>query len=166
MVYASSSSVYGANTTMPFSVHQNVDHPISLCAATQKANELMAHTYSHLYDFPTTGLRFFTVYGPCGWPDMAIFKFTKAILADETIDVYNNGKMKRDFTYVDDTVEAVVRVSDRIAQPISNWSSDTPDPGSSAAPYKIYNIGNNQPVELMYFIETLEKCLARPRSKT
>ena len=159
LVYASSSSVYGANTKMPFSVHHNVDHPVSLYAASKKANELMAHTYSHLYGLPTTGLRFFTVYGPWGRPDMALFLFTKAILAGKPIDVYNHGKMRRDFTYVDDIVEGVVRVADRTPQPNPAWSGDDPDPGTSAAPYKVYNIGNNQPVELMHMIETLEDCL-------
>ncbi len=165
LVYASSSSVYGANTAMPFSVHHNVDHPVSLYAATKKANELMAHTYSHLYGLPTTGLRFFTVYGPWGRPDMALFLFTKAILDGQPIDVFNEGKMRRDFTYVDDIVEGVMRVADRIARPNPNWSSDRPDPGTSRAPYKIYNIGNNQPVELLYFIETIEKCLGRQAKK-
>ena len=159
LVYASSSSVYGANTQMPFSVHQNVDHPLSLYAASKKANELMAHTYSHLYELPTTGLRFFTVYGPWGRPDMALYLFTKAILAGRTIDVYNHGKMRRDFTYVDDIVDGVVRVIDRPAEPNPGWTSKTPDPGTSRAPYKIYNIGNNQPVELQYFIEVLENAL-------
>jgi len=159
LVFASSSSVYGANTKMPFSVHDNVDHPVSLYAATKKANELMAHSYSHLYNLPTTGLRFFTVYGPWGRPDMALFLFTKAILAKQPIDVFNYGKMRRDFTYIDDIVEGVVRVMDKIPQPNLAWSGASPDPGSSKAPYKIYNIGNNQPVELMRFIEVLEDCL-------
>ena len=159
LVYASSSSVYGTNTKMPFSVHHNVDHPVSLYAASKKANELMAHTYSHLYGLPTTGLRFFTVYGPWGRPDMALFLFTKAILAGKPIDVYNHGKMRRDFTYIDDIVEGVVRVANRTPQPNPAWSGDDPDPGTSAAPYKVYNIGNNQPVELMHMIETLERCL-------
>ncbi len=159
LVYASSSSVYGANTKMPFSVHHNVDHPVSLYAASKKANELMAHTYSHLYGLPTTGLRFFTVYGPWGRPDMALYLFTQAILAGRPIDVYNHGKMRRDFTYIDDIVEGIVRVADRIPEPNPDWSADDPDPGSSAAPYKVYNIGNNQPVELMHMIETLENCL-------
>lgn len=159
LVYASSSSVYGANTTLPFSVHQNVDHPLSLYAATKKSNELMAHTYSHLYDLPTTGLRFFTVYGPWGRPDMALFKFTKAILADEAIPVFNFGKHKRDFTYVDDIVDGVVRVLDRTAVKNMNWSGDTSDPGSSNAPWKIYNIGNNQPISLMDYIGALEEAL-------
>jgi len=161
LAFASSSSVYGANTKMPFSVHDNVDHPVSLYAATKKANELMAHTYSHLYKLPCTGLRFFTVYGPWGRPDMALFLFTKAILEGRPIDVFNNGKMQRDFTYIDDIVEGVVRVTDNIAAPNSNWSSDSPDPGTSLAPYKIYNIGNNNPIELMRFIEVLEKALGK-----
>lgn len=164
-VYASSSSVYGANTKTPFSVHDNVDHPVSLYAATKKANELMAHTYSHLYGLPTTGLRFFTVYGPWGRPDMALFLFTKAILAGEAIDVFNYGKMKRDFTYIDDIIEGVVRVVDKIPAPNPVWSGDAPDPSSSSAPYKLYNIGNNQPVELMQFIEVLEACLGRSAKK-
>ena len=159
LVYASSSSVYGANTTMPFSVHHNVDHPLSLYAATKKANELMAHTYSHLYNLPTTGLRFFTVYGPWGRPDMALFLFTKAITEGKTIDVFNEGQMRRDFTYVDDIVEGVVRVTDRVASGNGQWSGALPDPGSSRAPYKIYNIGNNNPVELMHLITTLERAL-------
>lgn len=159
LVYASSSSVYGANTTMPFSVHQNVDHPLSLYAATKKANELLAHSYSHLYQLPTTGLRFFTVYGPWGRPDMALFLFTKAIVEGRPIDVFNHGKMKRDFTYVSDIVEGVARVSECVPEPNSNWSGATPDPGGSAAPYKLYNIGNNQPVELMRLIEVLETAL-------
>jgi len=165
LVYASSSSVYGANTEMPFSVHHNVDHPVSMYAATKKANELMAHTYSHLYGVPTTGLRFFTVYGPWGRPDMALFLFTKAILAGKPIDVFNHGKMRRDFTYIDDIVEGVVRVVDRIPQANPAWSGDAPDPGTSYVPYKIYNIGNNQPVELMHLIETLEKCLGKAAEK-
>jgi UDP-glucuronate 4-epimerase len=165
LVYASSSSVYGANTTMPFSVHHNVDHPVSLYAATKKANELMAHSYSSLYGIPTTGLRFFTVYGPWGRPDMAYFSFTKAILEGRSIDVFNHGRMQRDFTYVDDIVEGVLRVIDRIPQPDTSWSGAVPDPGSSFAPYKIYNIGNNQPVELMRFIEVLEECLGRQAVK-
>ncbi len=165
LTYASSSSVYGANTTMPFSVHHNVDHPLSLYAASKKANELMAHTYSHLYGLPTTGLRFFTVYGPWGRPDMALFLFTKAILEGRPIDVFNNGKMRRDFTYVDDIVEGVVRVSDKVASPNPEWTGATPDPGTSAAPYRIYNIGNNQPVELMHLIGTLEKCLGKTAEK-
>ena len=161
LVYASSSSVYGANTTMPFSVHDNVDHPVSLYAASKKANELMAHTYSHLYGLPTTGLRFFTVYGPWGRPDMALFLFTKAILAGKTIDVFNHGRMRRDFTYIDDIVEGVMRVTDNIAAPNPDWTGDRPDPCTSAAPYRLYNIGNNSPVELMHLIETLEKALGR-----
>jgi UDP-glucuronate 4-epimerase len=159
LVYASSSSVYGANTKMPFSIHDNVDHPVSLYAASKKANELMAHTYSHLYTLPTTGLRFFTVYGPWGRPDMALFLFTKAILAGEPIPVFNHGKMQRDFTYIDDIVEGVVRVLDTIPQPNPGWLSSAPDPGTSKAPYRIYNIGNNQPIELLHFIEMLEACL-------
>ena len=156
LVFASSSSVYGANTRMPFSVHDNVDHPVSLYGASKKANELMAHTYSHLYGLPATGLRFFTVYGPWGRPDMAYFLFTKAILEGRPINVFNYGKMRRDFTYIDDIVEGVVRVLGRPAEPNRTWSGDAPDPGSSVAPYKLYNIGNNQPVELMRFIEVLE----------
>jgi UDP-glucuronate 4-epimerase len=159
LVYASSSSVYGANTKMPFSVHDNVDHPVSLYAASKKANELMAHTYSHLYRLPTTGLRFFTVYGPWGRPDMALYLFTKAILAGRPINVFNKGRMKRDFTYIDDIVEGILRVSEKVPQPNPDWSGDNPDPGTSTAPYKIYNIGNNQPVELQHFIAALEKCL-------
>lgn len=159
LVYASSSSVYGANTAMPFSVHQNVDHPLSLYAATKKANELMAHTYSGLYGLPTTGLRFFTVYGPWGRPDMALFLFTKAILEGKPIDVYNHGKMKRDFTYIDDIVEGVIRVADRPATANPGWQGSAPDPGTSFSPWRVYNIGNNQPVELLHFIETLEQCL-------
>ena len=165
LTYASSSSVYGANTDMPFSVHDNVDHPLSLYAASKKANELMAHTYSHLYGLPTTGLRFFTVYGPWGRPDMALFLFTKAILEGKPIDVFNHGQMKRDFTYVDDIVEGVVRVSDAIASPNAEWSGDSPDPGTSRAPYRIYNIGNNSPVELMRMIEVLESCLGKTAVK-
>lgn len=161
LVYASSSSVYGANTSMPFSVHDNIDHPLSLYAASKKANELMAHTYAHLYGLPCTGLRFFTVYGPWGRPDMALFLFTRAILAGEPIDVFNHGRMRRDFTYIDDIVEGVVRVTDQPAQPNPEWSGDTPDPGTSSAPYRVYNIGNNKPVELMYLIETLEKALGK-----
>ena len=159
LVYASSSSVYGANTSMPFSVHDNVDHPLSLYAASKKANELMAHTYSHLYGMPTTGLRFFTVYGPWGRPDMALFLFARALLAGEPIDVFNYGKMRRDFTYIDDIVEGVVRTLDHIATSNPQWDGATPDPGTSAAPYRLYNIGNNNPVELMYLIEVLEKKL-------
>jgi UDP-glucuronate 4-epimerase len=165
LTYASSSSVYGANTTMPFSIHHNVDHPLSLYAATKKANELMAHTYSHLYRLPTTGLRFFTVYGPWGRPDMAMFLFTKAILGGKPIDVFNNGQMRRDFTYVDDIVEGVIRVSDRVAVSNPKWTGAHPDPGTSSAPYRIYNIGNNQPVELMRIIECLEQSLGRVAEK-
>lgn len=159
LVYASSSSVYGANTAMPFSVHQNVDHPLSLYAATKKANELMAHSYASLYGLPCTGLRFFTVYGPWGRPDMAYFSFTRAILEGRPIDLYNNGRMQRDFTYIDDIVEGVVRAADRVAAPDPVWNSRQPDPGSSCVPWRIYNIGNNQPIELLEFIETLERCL-------
>lgn len=162
LVYASSSSVYGANTTLPFSVHQNVDHPLSLYAATKKANELMAHTYSHLFQIPTTGLRFFTVYGPWGRPDMALFLFTKSILEGRPIDVFNAGQMQRDFTYVDDIAEGVIRVAGQPATPDPDWNSAAPDPASSAAPYRIYNIGNHQPVPLLYLIELLEQELGRP----
>jgi len=165
LVYASSSSVYGANTSMPFSVHDNVDHPLSLYAASKKSNELMAHTYSHLYSLPTTGLRFFTVYGPWGRPDMAMFLFTKAILAGESIQVFNYGKMKRDFTYIDDIVEGVVRTLDHNAPENPEWSGADPDPGTSSAPYRLYNIGNNNPVELMYLIETIEKTLGKTSEK-
>ncbi len=165
LVYASSSSVYGANTQMPFSVHQNVDHPVSLYAATKKANELMAHTYSHLFRLPTTGLRFFTVYGPWGRPDMALFLFTEAILARRPIDVFNHGRMRRDFTYIDDIVEGVVRVADRVPQPDSAWSGANPDPGTSSAPYRVYNIGNNRPVELLQMIAMVEQCLGRTAVK-
>jgi UDP-glucuronate 4-epimerase len=165
LVYASSSSVYGANTEMPFSIHHNVDHPLSLYAATKKANELMAHTYSHLYGLPTTGLRFFTVYGPWGRPDMALFLFTKAILEGRPIDVFNEGHMRRDFTYIDDIAEGVVRVLDRTATANPNWSGARPDPGTSAAPYRLYNIGNHEPVELMRLIEVLETCLGRKAEK-
>jgi UDP-glucuronate 4-epimerase len=165
LVFASSSSVYGSNTKMPFSVHDNVDHPISLYAATKKANELMAHTYSHLYGLPTTGLRFFTVYGPWGRPDMAPILFTKAILAGQPIDVFNHGKMQRDFTYIDDIVEGIVQVIGKIPQPNPDLTGDITDPSISKAPYKIYNIGNNQPIELMYFIEVLEKCLGMTAQK-
>jgi UDP-glucuronate 4-epimerase len=165
LVYASSSSVYGANTKMPFSIHDNVDHPVSLYAASKKANELMAHTYSHLYHLPTTGLRFFTVYGPWGRPDMALFLFTKAILEGKPIDVYNYGKMRRDFTYIDDIVEGVVRVIDCLPQPDPGWSGLHPDPGTSTAPYRVYNIGNNKPVELLSFIEVLENCLGKKAEK-
>ncbi len=165
LVFASSSSVYGANTKMPFSVHDNVDHPVSIYAASKKANELMAHSYSHLYGIPCTGLRFFTVYGPWGRPDMALFLFTKAILEDKPINVFNYGKMERDFTYIDDIVEGVIRVMKRPAKPNPEWSGDTPDPGSSYAPYKIYNIGNNQPVQLMKFIEIIEETLGKKAEK-
>lgn len=165
LVYASSSSVYGANTTMPFSVHHNVDHPLSLYAASKKSNELMAHTYSHLFDIPITGLRFFTVYGPWGRPDMAYFSFTNKILNDETIDVFNDGKHKRDFTYIDDIVEGVIRTLDTIPESNSDWNGAEPDPSSSNAPYRIYNIGNNNPVELMTFIETIEKNLGKEAEK-
>jgi UDP-glucuronate 4-epimerase len=161
LTYASSSSVYGANTAMPFSVHDNVDHPVSLYAASKKANELMAHCYSHLYALPTTGLRFFTVYGPWGRPDMALFIFTKAILEDRPIQVFNEGRMRRDFTYIDDIVEGVLRTSDRVAPPNPGWDGAKPDPGTSKAPYRLYNIGNNQPVELMHMIATLEAALGR-----
>ena len=165
LVYASSSSVYGANTAMPFSVHHNVDHPMSLYAATKKANELMAHTYSSLYQLPTTGLRFFTVYGPWGRPDMALFKFTKNILAGKAIDVFNNGNHRRDFTYIDDIVEGVIRTLDKLPAPNPDWNGDAPDSASSYAPYRIYNIGNNQPVELMRYIEVLEQCLGKQAEK-
>jgi UDP-glucuronate 4-epimerase len=165
LVFASSSSVYGANTAMPFSVHQNVDHPLSLYAASKKANELMAHTYAHLYRLPVTALRFFTVYGPWGRPDMALFIFTKKILAGEPIDVFNNGHHARDFTYIDDIVEGVVRTADHIAAPNPNWSGERPDPATSSAPYRLYNIGNNNPVELMHFIACLEKALGREAKK-
>ena len=165
LVFASSSSVYGANTKMPFSVHDNVDHPVSLYAASKKSNELMAHTYSHLFQLPCTGLRFFTVYGPWGRPDMALFLFTKAILAGKPIEVFNHGKMKRDFTYIDDIVEGVVRVMDRLPEPNQEWSGDAPDPGSSYAPYKLYNIGNNNPVKLMEFIGAIEKALGEKAKK-
>jgi UDP-glucuronate 4-epimerase len=161
LVYASSSSVYGANTTMPFSAHHNVDHPLSIYAASKKSNELMAHTYSHLYSLPTTGLRFFTVYGPWSRPDMALFKFTRAILAGERISVFNYGKHRRDFTYIDDIVDGIVRVLDQPAQPNPAWSGAKPDPGSSTAPWRVYNIGNNSPVELMDYIAALEKALGR-----
>ena len=159
LVYASSSSVYGSNTSQPFSVHDQVDHPLSLYAATKKANELMAHSYSHLYGLPTTGLRFFTVYGPWGRPDMALFKFTKAIIEGKTIDVYNEGKMKRDFTYVDDIATAVTLLLDHIPIADAAWNSDQPDPGTSSAPYRIYNLGNQQPTELTRFIEVLEEVI-------
>ena len=165
LVYASSSSVYGANTQMPFSVHDNVDHPVSLYAATKKANELMAHCYSHLYSIPTTGLRFFTVYGPWGRPDMALFLFTKAILEGREIDVFNHGRMQRDFTFIDDIVEGVVRVTDATATPDAHWSGDRPDPATSRAPYRVYNIGNNSPVQLGHMIEVLENALGRTAKK-
>ncbi|RII27576.1 MAG: capsular biosynthesis protein CpsI [Geobacter sp.] len=165
LVFASSSSVYGANTCIPFSVHHNVDHPVSLYAATKKANELMAHSYASLYSLPTTGLRFFTVYGPWGRPDMAYFSFTRAILAGQPIDVFNNGRMERDFTYIDDVVEGVVRVMERIPSSDPAWNGDRPDPGTSYAPYRIYNIGNNRPVELLRFIEVLEGCLGKKAVK-
>jgi UDP-glucuronate 4-epimerase len=165
LVYASSSSVYGAVTQMPFSVHQNVDHPISVYAASKKTNELLAHTYSHLYRLPTTGLRFFTVYGPWGRPDMAPFLFTRAILAGEAINVFNNGQMERDFTYVDDIVEAVARVGERPAAPNPAWSGDAPDPATSNAPYRLYNIGNHEPVKLLRFIEVLEQSLGKAAIK-
>jgi len=164
-VYASSSSVYGMNSDMPFSVHDNVDHPMSLYAASKKANELMAHTYSHLFNLPTTGLRFFTVYGPWGRPDMALFLFTKAILAGEPIKVFNNGQMQRDFTYIDDIVEGVIRVMDKPATPNPNWDSAAPDPGTSSAPYRIFNIGNNNPVLLTDFIAAIEKALGKTAEK-
>jgi UDP-glucuronate 4-epimerase len=165
LVFASSSSVYGANTNMPFSVHHNVDHPVSLYAASKKSNELMAHTYSHLFGLPCTGLRFFTVYGPWGRPDMALFLFTKAILEDKPIDVFNHGKMKRDFTYIDDIIEGVVRVMKNSPDPNPNWTGDAPDPGTSYAKYKIYNIGNNQPVELIDFIRAIETTLGKKAKK-
>ncbi|MBL4574142.1 MAG: NAD-dependent epimerase [Gammaproteobacteria bacterium] len=161
LVYASSSSVYGANTSMPFSVHDNVDHPLSLYAASKKSNELMAHTYSHLFRLPTTGLRFFTVYGPWGRPDMALFLFTKNILAGEPIDVFNHGHHQRDFTYVDDIVEGVIRTLDNVAQANESWSGDTPDSATSLAPFKLYNIGSNNPIQLMRYIEILEGCLGK-----
>jgi UDP-glucuronate 4-epimerase len=165
LVYASSSSVYGSNKVSPFSVHHTVDHPVSLYAATKKANELMAHTYSHLYGLPTTGLRFFTVYGPWGRPDMALFLFTRAILAGQPIDVFNHGKMQRDFTYIDDIVEGVVRVADRVPQPNPAWDAALADPGTSSAPYKVYNIGGNRPVELLHFIQVLEQTLGKSAEK-
>ncbi|MFT5718003.1 MAG: UDP-glucuronate 4-epimerase [Oleiphilaceae bacterium] len=161
LVYASSSSVYGANESMPFSVHDNVDHPVSLYAATKKANELMAHTYSHLFDLPTTGLRFFTVYGPWGRPDMALFMFTKNIIEGKPIDVFNYGKHKRDFTYIDDIVEGVIRTLDNVAEPNPEWSGMNPDSATSKAPYKIYNIGSNKPCELMRYIEIIEECVGK-----
>ena len=165
LVFASSSSVYGSNTQKPFSVHHNVDHPVSLYAATKKSNELMAHAYAHLYDLPVTGLRFFTVYGPWGRPDMSLFLFTKNILAGNPIDVFNYGDHARDFTYIDDIVEGVVRTLDRVATPNADWDSGAPDPGTSGAPYRLYNIGNNSPVGLMQFIECLEKALGKQAEK-
>lgn len=165
LVYASTSSVYGNHTNMPFSIHDSVDHPVSLYAATKKANELMAHTYSHLFNLPTTGLRFFTVYGPWGRPDMALFLFTKNILAGEPIDVFNYGKHKRDFTFVEDIVEGVVRTLDNVATPDPAWNSEKPDPATSSAPFRIYNIGNNKPVDLEHYISTLESCLNRTAEK-
>jgi len=165
LVFASSSSVYGANTAMPFSVHQNVDHPLSIYAASKKSNELMAHCYAHLFQIPVTGLRFFTVYGPWGRPDMALFKFTRNILAGEPIDVFNNGHHARDFTYIDDIVEGVLRTFDHVPRPDPEWSGARPDPATSSAPYRIYNIGNHNPVELMHFIGVLEKALGREAKK-
>ncbi len=165
LVFASSSSVYGANTKMPFSVHDNVDHPVSLYAATKRTNELMAHTYSSLYGIPSTGLRFFTVYGPWGRPDMAYFLFTRAILEGRPIDVYNYGKMRRDFTYIDDIIEGVVRVMEKAPEPDPGWNGEAPDSATSYAPYRLYNIGNNDPVELVHFIEVLEHCLGRKAQK-
>jgi UDP-glucuronate 4-epimerase len=165
LVYASSSSVYGGNTHMPFSVHDSVDHPVSMYAATKKANELMAHTYSHLFGLPTTGLRFFTVYGPWGRPDMALFLFTKAILEGRPIDVFNHGQMQRDFTYVDDIVEGVIRVTDRVAAPAPDYNAASPDPSTSHAPYRVFNIGNHQPVPLMDFITTIEEALGQKAEK-
>ena len=165
LVYASSSSVYGANTRTPFSVHDNVDHPLSLYAASKKSNELMAHVYAHLYRIPVTGLRFFTVYGPWGRPDMALFTFVKKILAGQPIDVFNQGHHARDFTYIDDIVEAVVRVTDRIPGPNTNWTGEMPDPSTSSAPYRLYNIGNSQPVQLMDFIAAIETALGRKAEK-
>ncbi len=165
LVFASSSSVYGANTKMPFSVHHNVDHPVSLYAATKKSNELMAHTYSSLYKLPCTGLRFFTVYGPLGRPDMALFLFTRAILENKPIDVFNHGEMQRDFTYIDDIVEGLIRVIDNIPASDEGWNRDNPDPATSYAPYRMYNIGNNNPVKLMKFIGVLEDCLGKKAEK-
>ena len=165
LVYASSSSVYGANTNMPFSVHNNVDHPVSLYAASKKSNELMAHTYSHLYKLPTTGLRFFTVYGPWGRPDMALFLFTRNILEGKPIDVFNYGKHRRDFTYIDDIVEGVIRTLDKVATGNEDWNGDNPDTATSLAPYRLYNIGNNSPVDLMHYIEVLEQCLGKKAEK-
>jgi UDP-glucuronate 4-epimerase len=165
LVYASSSSVYGAGTHMPFSTHQNVDHPVSLYAASKKANELMAHAYAHLYRIPTTGLRFFTVYGPWGRPDMALFLFTRAILSGKPIDVFNHGDMKRDFTYIDDIIETLARVGEKPAAPNANWNSDAPDPSSSNAPYRVYNLGNHSPVQLLHLIEVLEDALGKKAVK-
>lgn len=165
LVYASSSSVYGANATAPFSEHHSVDHPVSLYAATKRSNELMAHTYSHLFALPVTGLRFFTVYGPWGRPDMAYFAFTKAILEGRSIDVFNHGRMQRDFTYIDDIIEGVVRVMDHVPRPDPSWNAERPDPATSSAPYRVYNIGNHQPVELGRFIEVLEECLGKKAEK-
>jgi UDP-glucuronate 4-epimerase len=165
LVYASSSSVYGANTSLPFSVQQQVDHPLSLYAASKKANELMAHSYSHLYQLPTTGLRFFTVYGPWGRPDMALFKFAKAILADEPINIFNHGKHRRDFTYIDDIVDGVIRVLDKPATMDQSWDSSNPDPSRSNAPYRIYNIGNSKPVDLMEYVLALESALSKSAIK-
>ena len=165
LVYASSSSVYGANTAMPFSVHQNVDHPLALYGATKKANELMAHTYSNLYGLPTTGLRFFTVYGPFGRPDMALFLFTRNILEGKPIDVFNYGNHRRDFTYIDDIVEGVIRTMDNTATPNEQWDAAKPDPSTSKAPYRLYNIGNQQPIELMRYIEVIEECLGKTAEK-
>ncbi len=166
LVFASSSSVYGANTHIPFSVHHNVDHPVSLYAATKKSNELMAHTYASLYNIPCTGLRFFTVYGPWGRPDMAYFSFTRSIMEERPIDVFNYGKMQRDFTYIDDIIEGVVRVMDKIPAPNKGWDGNHPDSATSYAPYRLYNIGNHKPVELMYFIEALEGCLGKKARKS
>ena len=165
LVYASSSSVYGSHTDMPFSVHRSVDHPVSLYAATKKSNELMSHTYSHLFQVPTTGLRFFTVYGPWGRPDMALFLFTRNILAGTPIDVFNYGKHRRDFTYIDDIVEGVIRTLDKVATPNPNWDSENPDPATSEAPFRVYNIGNNQPVDLEHYIHVLEQCLGKKAIK-
>jgi UDP-glucuronate 4-epimerase len=165
LVFASSSSVYGANTKVPFSVQDNVDHPVSFYAASKKSNELMAHVYAHLYRLPTTGLRFFTVYGPWGRPDMALFKFVDRILADKPIDVFNNGNHARDFTYIDDVVEALLRIVDRLPEPNSNWSGDSPDPSTSSAPYRLYNIGNHSPIQLMDFIRLIETALGREAKK-
>ena len=165
LIYASSSSVYGAVTKMPFSVHQNVDHPISIYGASKKANELLAHSYSHLFGLPTTGLRFFTVYGPWGRPDMALFIFTRAILANEPIQIFNHGRMARDFTYIDDIVEGVVRLVDRLPTSNANWSGDSPDPATSAAPYRVYNIGSHRPESVMHLVEVLESYLGRKAVK-